>query len=206
MISFDQTKQRWRVDINKQIKGKRYRQAKYLPGSATEDDARAADAQMERALIHNMKAPVSDEWDTYVDGLLAGGSQGWLDQAMAKCRYRATKRKHHCSIDREFIADRLRLTRGRCELTGLRFSTDRDDEANRPFAHSIDRIDSNKGYTRGNIRIVCAGINVAMMHWGEALFAKMAVGYVFHQYGFIAEMNQGNLSQKPPTHDFGNQP
>jgi hypothetical protein len=206
VISFDPVKQRWRVDINKQIKGKRYRQAKYLPASATEDDARVADAQMERALIHNMKAPISDEWDAYVDGLLAGGSQGWLDQTLAKCRYRAAKRKHHCSIDREFIADRMRLTRGRCELTGLRFSTDRDDVANRPFAHSIDRIDSTKGYTRGNIRIVCAGINIAMMHWGEALFAKLAVGYVFHQYGFISEMQRGISSQTPPTREVGETP
>jgi hypothetical protein len=206
MISFDPVKQRWRVDINKQIKGKRYRQAKYLPASATEEDARMADAQMERALLHNMKAPANDAWDAYVDDLLAGDSQGWLDKALAKCRYRATKRKHHFSIDREFVAERLRLTRGRCELTGLRFSTDRDDVSNRPFAHSIDRIDSSKGYTRGNIRIVCAGINVAMMHWGEALFAKLAVGYVFHQFGFIAEMQRGNSCQTAPTSAVGDAP
>lgn len=204
MISFDAKKGRWRVDIDKQIKGKRYRQAKYLPGNATEEDARAVAAQMERALLHNMKAPASDSWDAYVDGLLS--SKSWLDEALAKCRYRATKRKHHCSIDREFIADRLRLTRGRCELTGLRFSTDREDVTNRPFAHSIDRIDSGKGYTRGNIRIVCAGINVAMMHWGEALFAKLAVGYVFHQYGFIAEMQRGISSQTAPTMAAGDEP
>lgn len=200
MISFDPKKNRWRIDINKQIKGKRYRQAKIMPGSATEDDARAMAAQMERAIIHSMKAPASDEWDAYVDGLLA--EKSWLDEAMAKCRYRAAKRKHHCSIDREFIADRLRLTRGRCELTGLRFSTDKENPTNRQFTHSIDRIDSGKGYTRGNIRIVCAGINVAMMHWGEALFAKLAVGYVFHQYGFIADMQRGNSSQMAPTIDF----
>lgn len=203
MISFDAKKGRWRVDIDRQVNGKRHRQAKYLPGSATEEDARAVAAQMERAILHSMKAPVSDEWDAYVDGLLAGKS--WLDEALAKCRYRATKRKHHCSIDRDFIADRLRLTRGRCELTGLRFSTDREDAANRPFAHSIDRIDSSKGYTRGNVRIVCAGINVAMMHWGEALFAKLAVGYVFHQYGFIAEMQRANSCQTLPTHAAGDQ-
>ena len=204
MISFDPKKNRWRIDINKQIKGKRYRQAKIMPASATEDDARAMAAQMERAIIHSMKVPVSDEWDTYVDGLLA--EKSWLDEALAKCRYRATKRKHHCSIDREFIADRLRLTRGRCELTGLRFSTDRENVAGRPFAHSIDRIDSSKGYTRGNIRIVCAGINVAMMHWGEPLFAKLAVGYVFHQYGFIADMQRGNSSQMAPTINSGERP
>lgn len=197
MISFDPKKNRWRVDIDRRVNGKRYRQAKILPASATEEDARAVAAQMERSVIHGMKTPVSDEWDAYVDKLVAGKS--WLDEALAKCRYRAGKRAFHCSIDREFVAERLRLTRGRCELTGLRFSTDREDVANRPFAHSIDRIDSKKGYTRGNIRIVCAGINVAMMHWGEALFGKLAVGYVLHQFGFRVMQETGISCQMSPT-------
>jgi hypothetical protein len=175
VISFDQKKGSWRVDVDRKIDGKRYRQAKILPKSATEEDARAVAAQMERALIHAMKVPANDDWDAYVDGLLADGSQGWLDQALGKCRYRAGKRGHQCSITREFIADRLRLTRGRCELTGIRFVTDKADETHRQFSHSIDRIDSKVGYTRGNIRIVCAGVNVAMMHWGEAMFAKLAM-------------------------------
>jgi hypothetical protein len=196
MISFDTKRNRWRIDIDKQIKGKRYRQAKMLPASATEDDARAVAAQMERSLIHNMKAPENGDWDSYVDRLV--GSKSWLDEALAKCRYRAQKKGSRYSIDREFLADRMRLTRGRCELTGIRFNLDRTDEAGRPFFHSIDRIDSSKGYVRGNVRIVCAGINVAMMHWGEALFAKLAVGYVLHQYGFMAEMQRGNLSQTAP--------
>lgn len=185
MISFDSKKNRWRVDIDRQIDGKRHRVAKYLPATATEEDARAMMAQIERSFIHRLKVPVSDDWDRYVDELARRKS--WLDEAMAKCRYRAGRRGSACTIDREFLADRLRLTRGRCELTGLRFCTDKEDEAGRPFAHSVDRIDSKMGYTRANVRIVCAGINVAMMHWGEALFAKLAVGYVFHQFGLVAD-------------------
>lgn len=193
MISFDTKRNRWRIDFDKQIKGKRHRVCKYLPATATEDDARAMAAQLERGLIHSMKVPASEAWDAYVDRLAA--QKSWVDEAMAKCRYRSARKGNACTIDREFLLDRLRLTRGRCELTGLRFCTDRDDEAGRPFAHSVDRIDSKLGYTRANIRIVCAGINVAMMHWGEALFGKLAVGYVLHQYGFMADMERGNLSQ-----------
>jgi hypothetical protein len=201
MISFDQAKQRWRVDIDRQIDGRRQRVAKYLPASATEEDARALSAQIERSFIHSMKVPANNEWDRYVDDMV--GRKSWLDEALAKCRHRSSLKGRACMIDREFIADRLRLTRGRCELTGLRFSTDRADVANRPYAHSIDRIDSTLGYTRSNVRIVCAGINVAMMHWGEALFAKLAVGYVFHQFGFAADMERENLSQNLTTSKIG---
>ena len=201
MISFDPKKDRWRVDVDRQIDGKRHRVAKYLPATATEDDARAMMAQIERSFIHRLKVPASDDWGQYVDGLVARKS--WLDDAIAKCRHRSALKGRACMIDREFLADRLRLTRGRCELTGLRFSTDKADVANRPFAHSIDRIDSSLGYTRSNIRIVCAGINVAMMHWGEALFGKLAVGYVLHQYGFMADMERGNPSQNSSTSTTG---
>lgn len=197
MISFDARKGRWRVDIDRVIDGRRQRVAKYLPGSATEEDARAMAAKIERSFIHNQKVPANDEWERYVDDLV--GRKSWLDDAMAKCRHRSALKGRACMIDREFLADRLRLTRGRCELTGLRFSTDKSDVANRPFAHSIDRIDSKLGYTRSNVRIVCAGINVAMMHWGEALFGKLAVGYVLHQYGFMADMERANAGQNLST-------
>lgn len=201
MISFDSKKNRWRVDIDRMVDGRRQRVAKYMHGSATEDDARAMAAQIERGFIHNIKTPANSEWDSYVERLV--GNKSWLDDALAKCRHRSALKGRACMIDREFIADRLRLTRGRCELTGLRFSTDKADVANRPFAHSIDRIDSTLGYTRSNVRIVCAGINVAMMHWGEALFGKLAVGYVLHQYGFIADIERVNISQNLSTYKAG---
>lgn len=201
MISFDARKNRWRVDIDRQIEGKRHRVAKYLPATATEDDARAMAAQIERSFIHRLKVPASDEWDAYVDELV--GRKSWLDDAMAKCRYRSARKGNACTIDRDFLADKLRLTRGRCELTGVRFCTDKAEVAGRPFAHSVDRIDSTLGYTRANVRIVCAGINVAMMHWGEALFAKLAVGYVLHQYGFMADVERANPGQILSTSSAG---
>lgn len=41
----------------------------------------------------------------------------------------------------------------------------------RPFAPSIDRIDSAGGYTRNNCRVVCVAVNYAMNVWGaEVLY------------------------------------
>lgn len=42
---------------------------------------------------------------------------------------------------------------------------------------SIDRIDSNKGYVRGNIRIVCYIANLAMSQFGEG-----ALEFLLHYY------------------------
>ena len=204
MISFDPKKNRWRVDIDRQIDGRRQRVAKYLPASATEEDARAMAAQIERGFIHNLKVPANSEWDRYVDELLARKS--WLDDALAKCRYRSALKGRACMINREWLADRLRLTRGRCELSGVRFCTDKENKAQRQFAHSIDRIDSSLGYTRSNVRIICAGLNVALMHWGEETFATFATGYMLHKFGFMADVERANSSQNLTTRNFGKAP
>ena len=57
-----------------------------------------------------------------------------------------------------------RIDNGQCELTGYPF----DMEVSRGFnTPSLDRIDSSKGYTFDNIRVVCLAINTALGTWGE---------------------------------------
>jgi len=55
------------------------------------------------------------------------------------------------------------LERGVCELTGLPFCLDKPNNGSstHPYAPSIDRIDSNKEYTKDNIRIVLWAVNAA---------------------------------------------
>lgn len=68
---------------------------------------------------------------------------------------------------------------GRCVLSGIIFNTDRFG-SKRPFAPSLDRIDTREGYTKNNCRIVCVIANLAMNDWGfDAMmfFANMLVGY-----------------------------
>lgn len=43
----------------------------------------------------------------------------------------------------------------------------------RPFAPSIDRIDSRIGYLPGNCRIVCVAANYAMNCWGEMVLKRL---------------------------------
>lgn len=89
--------------------------------------------------------------------------------AITRCRQTAKKKGLEFDLDqhREELAGRIAV--GRCELTGIPLRMQGPDILNqrRPDALSIDRIDSSKGYTIGNVRIVCLAINLALGNWGE---------------------------------------
>lgn len=63
---------------------------------------------------------------------------------------------------------------GRCEVTHIRFLLDAPENGRRrPWAPSIDRVDSSLGYTASNIRLVCVAANYAMNIWGDEVLHKM---------------------------------
>ena len=64
----------------------------------------------------------------------------------------------------------------RCAVTRTRFSLE-VHSGKRPFAPSIDRIDSATGYTRKNCRIVCVATNYAMNVWGEFVLHRLLQSY-----------------------------
>lgn len=56
-------------------------------------------------------------------------------------------------VDLDFIVSRLEF--GKCEVTGIRFELDnRFSTCKNPLSPSIDRMDSNVGYSKSNTRIV----------------------------------------------------
>jgi hypothetical protein len=65
---------------------------------------------------------------------------------------------------------------GRCEVSGIPFDvTFSIDQAKRPWAPSLDRIDSTKGYISGNCRLVTVAANLSMNAWGEQVLLKLAL-------------------------------
>jgi hypothetical protein len=61
----------------------------------------------------------------------------------------------------------LAVTNGRCEATNIPFDLLVTNNARmNPWAPSIDRIDSTKGYTMDNVQIVCWAYNAAKNQWG----------------------------------------
>lgn len=62
----------------------------------------------------------------------------------------------------------------RCAVSGSYFTHDAYDAPRSPFQPSVDRIEPSIGYERGNVRIVCLAVNLAMAEWGEAPLRKIA--------------------------------
>lgn len=72
---------------------------------------------------------------------------------------RSNKFSEKSDIDLNFIIERLET--GVCEVTGLPFDFNSHPVYKKnPYAPSIDRIDSCKGYTKDNVRIVLWQVNL----------------------------------------------
>ena len=73
----------------------------------------------------------------------------------------ARKQKFEINISADWIEEKLK--KGTCELTGLPFdfSPSKNTYLNK-YAPSLDRIDSGRGYTKDNVRVVLCAVNIAL--------------------------------------------
>jgi hypothetical protein len=103
---------------------------------------------------------------------------GRLERIFNGAQQRAKAKGIDFSISREWLRSRIEL--GRCELTGIEFSYIDGLKrcAKQPLAPSLDRIESNKGYTPDNCRVVLWALNCAINSWGSAVYERIAVAYL----------------------------
>lgn len=98
------------------------------------------------------------------------GSATWIaeiDSTMLITERRAKAKKIPFTIDRALVDHMLKEKDYRCTVTNYRFSHAREIGVRiRPYAPSIDRLNNRIGYEPGNIRIVCAFVNVALNQFG----------------------------------------
>ena len=84
----------------------------------------------------------------------------------AKTRAKITGRNY--SIDYKIVIEILNKQGNKCAITGLDFDLSNHEIYHRnPLGPSIDRIDSNKGYTPDNIQIVCVFYNCMKSEWSN---------------------------------------
>lgn len=62
-------------------------------------------------------------------------------------------------------------SRTSCAVTGIPFVY---DVPGHPLMPSLDRIDSSKGYTADNVRLVCWAVNCAASTWGLEAYLAIA--------------------------------
>lgn len=78
----------------------------------------------------------------------------------------AKKRTKEFSITLEFVIDLVENAPDACPYTGVPFDYSTPEKgARNPWAPSLDRIDSTKGYTPDNVEIVSTWYNVAKNGW-----------------------------------------
>ena len=80
-------------------------------------------------------------------------------------------------LTREWAEEKIEA--GVCEVTGLQFEYSKDGKDRfQPFIPSVDRIDSSKGYTQDNCRMVVWIYNMAKAEWSDDIVLRMAKALV----------------------------
>lgn len=97
-------------------------------------------------------------------------------EAIRNARRRAGQKNRDCELTPDLAKRLWDRCAGCCELTGIPFDFSHNGGMKRPFAPSIDRVDSTKGYTESNVRVVCTAVNIAMNQWGEGVLTQIAEG------------------------------
>lgn len=83
----------------------------------------------------------------------------------SNCARRSRQNGYDFDLTSDWIIQRIEEG---CVLTGVKFNL---DDVYNPFAPSIDRIDSSKGYTKDNCRLIVTIANFAKNEWNdEALY------------------------------------
>jgi hypothetical protein len=123
----------------------------------------------------------SAQWrDKNRDYLRAKSKQRRLEKRamclVAAARVRARKKGIRFSLTSSDV-QRLQdvIDRGRCELTGVRFSLEQGRCATNP---SLDRIIPSAGYVQGNVRVVCQAMNLGMGDWGENILLEIVMAWI----------------------------
>jgi hypothetical protein len=77
---------------------------------------------------------------------------------------RTSKRRKETDLDLQYLKDLWENQNGKCAITNIEMSLDRHHA---PFQASLDRIDNDKGYIKGNVRFICLITNYARNTWND---------------------------------------
>lgn len=100
----------------------------------------------------------------------------WCKKLLRQTSKRAKKTGMDFNITLEDIKKLWDKNGNKCALTGIYFEEIQKAYIKKqPYIPSLDRINSQKGYIRGNVRIVCCAVNIALHVWGSDVFDQIAL-------------------------------
>lgn len=152
--------------INLTYKGRRYRKTLQTSDINTAVSRAAA---FKYVIVANAPAELANDEQIKAEKL----RKNWILNRLywINCRNRKTGIPELTKDDLEEIYKR---SGGICEVTGIPFSFEPHGGKRATYAPSFDRVDSSRGYTKSNMRIVCFVVNIAMNQWGEDVLYKIS--------------------------------
>lgn len=103
-----------------------------------------------------------------------------LTEAVRRTKTRARKKNLDHNINKNFLLNLAEDQDFKCSVTGLEFYKENNIDCRvSPYAPSIDRIDSKKGYTVDNVRLVVFAFNAMVLDWGDDVFETIARSYLY---------------------------
>jgi hypothetical protein len=116
-----------------------------------------------------------DKRQNYIDKAFANAEDNigpWLSVTILKdSSKRAKKNGWNFDLDREYLVTLWNNQNGLCAVSGIKMQTKsgtREDK--NPYRASLDRIDNNLGYIKGNVRFTTHWVNNAKSTWPERVF------------------------------------
>jgi hypothetical protein len=82
--------------------------------------------------------------------------------SIASLKRRAVSHGWEFTLTNSWLQEKFSI--GKCELTGLPFKTSLGKVG--PYSPTVDRIDSSKGYTEDNCRVILWALNAGFGNWG----------------------------------------
>lgn len=117
-----------------------------------------------------------------------------LNKIKHQCKKRSKYKSSNFSLTTKFLMELYTKQKGLCHYSGIKMDTKYTPrnkrpkkQMGRPYLISIDRINSNEGYTKGNIVLCCYIINVMKSISSKSQFIKLCSKIV-------------NWNKKLPTH------
>lgn len=102
-----------------------------------------------------------------------------LRRSLDASRKRAKEKGFEFELDWDWARQQIEQTNFCCCMTGIPFFTDTNAQSlANPYAPSIDRVDSKRGYTRDNCRVVIYAFNAMLMDWGLDVFDYVIANYL----------------------------
>ena len=95
-----------------------------------------------------------------------------LNQIFSRVRRKAIVEDKEFDLTKDFLFVLLNVQEYKCALTDILFDYSNPTNGNKrnPLGPSLDRIDSKKGYTIGNVQFVCWVVNAVKNEYDIEIF------------------------------------